>query len=346
MVQKKDSATLVGRALMVLALASTWPFVVNRLWLDLAAIEAIRTGFDATWTTNWSWNAGGRLLPTGRGTDALARPASRAAAQAVRDSIRTRVLELHDATASRLLAHLDYQAGDYVGSSENLATLVYNGAARPWESLGLAKLYESRGQHGLALDVLRLRQGMATPGLLLLASRSLEHGDSDTARRLAALAVEAVPESSEANRLLGHILVLHGTTQDAAERAVQVLTRGVNTDPSNGDLRINLAHALVKAGRYTEALVQLRTAVAQRPLDPTAHLLLGEAYRNQRDFAGAAREYLRCVELDPNQVWAFYGLGRVYAVQERNAEAATAWRHALEIDPTFQPASAALNSLR
>ena len=157
---------------------------------------------------------------------------------------------------------------------------------------------------------------------------------------------EAVPYSPEANLFLGHLLVLHGGSRQSAERAIEILTRGRRVEPDSPERRINLAHAFVEAGRFSEASVALRALVAEEPRNPIVYLLLGEVSRNRGDLVDAAREFSACLDLDPSQLWALYGLGQVYAAGHRNSEAIAVWQRALEIDPSFVAAANALHSVK
>ncbi|MGI8784006.1 MAG: tetratricopeptide repeat protein [Acidobacteriota bacterium] len=78
---------------------------------------------------------------------------------------------------------------------------------------------------------------------------------------------------------------------------------------------VRIASEHLKSGRYDQAIAELKKALARDPRSPTAHMLLGFAYRAQGSYEmiGEAKAELRqALALDPNLHLARFYLARVY----------------------------------
>jgi hypothetical protein len=153
----------------------------------------------------------------------------------------------------------------------------------------------------------------------------------------------------------------------------------VREHPEDVPARVNLAAALLDAGKAKEADDLLSGAVAASPGDPIAHYLLGNAKRQRGDLAAAEAEYRRALSIRPVYPQALINLGLVLAagkdldgaeaafreadrqlggapetkvnlaivmrLRGRTADAAALYREALALDPAFEPAREGLASL-
>jgi tetratricopeptide (TPR) repeat protein len=307
---------------------------------NLAAIAAIKAGADQRWAIRWTWRSGGRLVLDDRvqsSTASEARPS-------ILDPLNTIPSWVRGSMTTRGFAYADLARRDYPAYRTRVASLMAAGQQRPWESMAAAKYDEWTGAHDPAL--VDLRSGATIEDLLHVADRALKNGDADSARRLAGLAYEAAPGSARAAALLGHVLVVHGTSPESIQRAVDVLRAGLTAKPDDVQMRIDYAHALLNARRFDEASVELTAVAGVRPRDPVVHLLMGELLLTRGDLAGAEREYSTSFDLDNGQLWALLGLGRVYAAEGQKERAVASWRRALAIDPGFQAARDALQVSR
>jgi tetratricopeptide (TPR) repeat protein len=316
---------------LIAALASVTPQLCSAMAMNLAGIAAARSGLDQTWTTRWRWNADGQLL-------------LKDVARAASNAVPTRNGWRDDWLPSRARAYQALDRGNFAEYRREIVVLVESRHGRPWEVLALVKLYESSGRHDLAVDVLK-RDGAVTH-LLQVADAAWAEGDGLGARRLAEMAYEAVPESAQVDARLGHILVSSGWDAGSIRNPLVVLEQGLHLDPGNAAMRLDYAHALVDARRYDDAMAHLEIAAAQRPRDPTVHVLRGEVLLNRANLPEAADEYSKALDLDRDLTWALHGLGRVYLAEGRRSEATAALHRALIIDPSFQPARDLLAAIR
>ena len=326
--------TLAAGAMLAFRLSVTLPYFST----NLLAISAVKSGVDERWATRWTWRPQEQLVLDDRQT--ASRPDADHPASDVMGGALSKMAASRGPMLTRMAAYHYLARRDYGAFRERLATLIAARQQRPWESLLAAKYDEANGLHDAALAELR-RSGGARD-LLHLADRALTAGDPSRAQRLAALAYEASPDSARAAALLGHVLAVQGTTPASIERAVEVLRTGLDARPDDVAMRIDYAHALMNAHRYDDAFAEITVAETVRPHDPVLHLLKGELFFVQGNLPAAGREFSASFDLDNRQVWALLGLGRVYAAEGQVDQAAAAWRHALAIDPTFQPARDAL----
>ena len=141
----------------------------------------------------------------------------------------------------------------------------------------------------------------------------------------------------------------------------------VNQQPDNGRARYNLANALLKAGRISDAIPVSQEAIRLRPnhapsyydlgvalqrqkrtaeamdayrtavrLDPdhaSGHLNLGVLLRQSGDIEGAIAEYREALRVVPDHPRACYNLGNALMIQGREEEAVASYREAVRIDP-------------
>jgi tetratricopeptide (TPR) repeat protein len=148
-----------------------------------------------------------------------------------------------------------------------------SGPKRPWELLAAVKRDESSGRHDAAVEA--LRHGFDSEYLIPIASRQLDSGDLANARRVVELAYAAAPDSFAIAALLGHILVLEANPASSG-KALLALERAAARQPDDPAVQCDYAHALINAGRYSDALPHLARAEARQPNDPTIHLMRGD----------------------------------------------------------------------
>lgn len=108
-----------------------------------------------------------------------------------------------------------------------------------------------------------------------------------------------------------------------------------NRWPSREEFYERVAHVLWDSGYAAKALEVYREAVARFPRNATFQFGLGEALVNRHDASDeAAAAYQRAVNLNPNFVDAYAGLGDVQVELGRNEEGLVSYRKALGLNAT------------
>jgi len=112
-------------------------------------------------------------------------------------------------------------------------------------------------------------------------------------------------------------------------------------DANHPRISLNVANALQKSGRFSEAARMLQHALTQTPESVAAHFNLGGVFVAQRRLVEAAQEYRTVLRLQPDLPEAEVMLAQVHDAEGRLDEAEQALRRALALRPDF--AGAALN---
>lgn len=95
---------------------------------------------------------------------------------------------------------------------------------------------------------------------------------------------------------------------------------------------------LLSENKIDQAMVELRTAIAERPNYLPAHFELARAYAIKRDYANAEVELKRVVELSPRNEDAYYFLGYAELEQKRPEQARAAFAQLLKLNPNSDDA--------
>jgi len=100
--------------------------------------------------------------------------------------------------------------------------------------------------------------------------------------------------------------------------------------------------AAFRAGRTDEAIRLLKEAVSENPRDQRLYMVLGAAHIQRREFDDAIAAFERARGIRPDQAPVHYNLGLAYQRAGRPQDAQTAFRAALEVDPSYEKAREAL----
>lgn len=249
--------------------------------------------------------------------------------------------------------------------------------ARAEKSLGLALLQLKKPKDAVAhLKIATELEPKDEKSWLLLG---LAH---DSAEEFAA-AIEAwkkgaaaVPKSATLRHELGMALLEAGKAEEAAKVLVEA-TKLAEQDP---DIRMDAAYALTTAGKFKDAKEQATFAVSLAPDNPNALFNLGSAEAglgNTKaakdalekaieadelhipsllqlgsilsiggDDAGAAKHYLRVLQVEPDNARAKTGLGTSLAkLGTDDAKAQKLLEHAVQVDPKNAQAFALLGDI-
>lgn len=181
--------------------------------------------------------------------------------------------------------------------------------------------------------------GPPTPQLrVALAQMAEAQGKNDEARRLLDQALAQAPNDPL-------VLREYARMEDRAGRmaaAEQFYARALAVNPKDSAARNDLGLCLARAGKLRESAQVLQSAVELNPQKALYRnnlaTVLVELGDTQAAFSQLAAVHQPAV--------AHFNLGQLFAQRGRNAEAATCFQTACQIDPTLQPAQAALARLR
>jgi spermidine synthase len=157
-------------------------------------------------------------------------------------------------------------------------------------------------------------------------------GDLDGAIARYLEAMEASPEDPRFAYYYG----MAASKRDPNE-AIRVLGEVVRADSKLREARIGLASALSQVGRHREARFQLGLLVDQRPDDSAALRMRGDVSALEGDFAAAMQDFLRAVEVDPNDREARAKLAFTYAQTGRTDLALAQYKRLYEQAPEDVP---------
>jgi tetratricopeptide (TPR) repeat protein len=109
-------------------------------------------------------------------------------------------------------------------------------------------------------------------------------------------AIKLDPHHADALNYLGYSYAERGVKID---QALSLTKQAVALKPSNGYYVDSLAWALFKSGLFTEALTEIKRAVALAGDDPVLYEHLGDIYAKLRNLSDAREAWLHALELDP-----------------------------------------------
>jgi tetratricopeptide (TPR) repeat protein len=123
--------------------------------------------------------------------------------------------------------------------------------------------------------------------------------------------------------------------EDKPEKAAAQFRMVIQHAPDSVAGYLNLATALLTAGRPQEAEAPLRKALQLNPLSPVSHITLGDLYTKRGLLPEAEKETLRGIELN-DKLWnAWTNLGDIYVLMGRNHQAISAYRRAVPLIEGF-----------
>jgi TolB-like protein/Tfp pilus assembly protein PilF len=135
--------------------------------------------------------------------------------------------------------------------------------------------------------------------------------------------------------------VLHEYDWDWS-RAEKEYLRGLALNPSSPVGHRYYAEYLTHAGRYPEALAEIRKAQKLDPLSLITHSLVCFVHYHAREYDTAIAECKRVLELDPNFFPARYFFGEAYSGKRLYAQAVSEHQKACDISGNVSMMSAAI----
>lgn len=160
--------------------------------------------------------------------------------------------------------------------------------------------------------------GLAQAHLELGLFFEAPHDTMPKARDFANQALQRDPELPEARIALGVISLMYDWDWDAAAK---VVTANAAWSRTALEMFSCTAHLLQSTGKGPEAEQELRRALVADPLSPILKAELGCGSYYRRKYDNAITENLDALELDPNYIPAYWGLGRAYGQKKQYREA-------------------------
>ncbi len=217
------------------------------------------------------------------------------------------------------------------------------GAAEPpkagVEGLKKAKELADHGRHPEAIEGYKAyltKDPTGNPAVYFYLGKSLfETGDDQGATQAFSKAVELKPDMKWAHFFLGNVL-LRGERYKEASGEFEKET-GLQPDIDKIWFQLGKAYAL--GGEDDKAIAAFEKASAIDPTKSDSYMELAAIYEKRKDKAKAEEMYQKVIAVDPgNAATVFFNLG-VHAWNEnKNKEAAQAFKKSIELDPKYAPA--------
>jgi tetratricopeptide (TPR) repeat protein len=144
-----------------------------------------------------------------------------------------------------------------------------------------------------------------------------------------------------------HYAALAAALGGHLDKAISLLTEGVQTHPHAATLYNNLAVALEAKGRYDEAKVAAEKGVHEEAALPQLHKNLGDLFYHNGQLDEALEAYQRAVKFNERlgaDVWR--KLGNIRLKRNEQEEAVHCWEAALAIEPGDTRLQANLDAVR
>jgi predicted O-linked N-acetylglucosamine transferase (SPINDLY family) len=243
-----------------------------------------------------------------------------AIAQSELDALLERLTTLLEAPDYAQAAHLAAQGLPQHPGSADLLRL---------HSIALRQL----GQRDDAWQALRRAEQLSPDTLEIqcnLASLETAEGQADQAIGRMRAALRRSPGHPMILLILGNALMAAARYAQARE-SFAMATHGA---PAHPGLRLNLAAVELELEHPEQAATHAQEALQIAPQMGAGHAMLGHSHRVRRNYADAARAYLRAEQLEPGVSEHAYHAGLMLEALGRLDDAQAALARALRQDPT------------
>ncbi|MDR2934887.1 MAG: tetratricopeptide repeat protein, partial [Candidatus Adiutrix sp.] len=146
---------------------------------------------------------------------------------------------------------------------------------------------------------------------------------------LAALA----DDGFEADRYYYFLMATYAELNRDDAAALKAMTKAAGLGRGSYQLKLEAARLCSRTGDGRKALKYAMEAMALEPEDPRAHLLTAWLAGSENDRETAEREYLKVLELTPDNPEALYWLGTLYFENRRHQEAEKFFKRLTSADP-------------
>jgi tetratricopeptide (TPR) repeat protein len=223
--------------------------------------------------------------------------------------------------------------GNYDKAIDEYNTLLRNAPRNAQAMLGLAALYEIKGDDRTALVYYQKAKEANIPAAFLAqASHHMKRKETDKAIKVLDEAIKIDPRNISALEMKGRILV----TDKKYKEAVKLFDEVEAINPDAGIvLKVNTYAAMKDTAK---AIEQARKVITKYPNSARGYLLLASVYENQKDYNSAIREVKNGLHADGNDVNALLYLGKLWEINKDYDKAMTAYVDAVRKKPDFVPA--------
>jgi tetratricopeptide (TPR) repeat protein len=122
------------------------------------------------------------------------------------------------------------------------------------------------------------------------------------------------------------------------DKAIEIWNEMLSRDPSNLDVMVSMANALIQKGDLDRAYTVLRDAVKQDPGHLPSQNMLALYHINVGHLDEATRISAQVIARDPKNAEAYFNLGVVYDLQGRYDQALPAFQRSVELRGDFDQA--------
>lgn len=130
---------------------------------------------------------------------------------------------------------------------------------------------------------------------------------------------------------IGYYLTHFQESREVRRKQAEDLAWIAGRNPAITDY--NLALAFTQLGRTDAAIAEYHAAIQENPKFLAAHVNLGNAYAERRDFKKATDAYQEAIRLQPQATMPHQNLARILALQGRHSEATVQFKESLVLDP-------------
>jgi tetratricopeptide (TPR) repeat protein len=169
--------------------------------------------------------------------------------------------------------------------------------------------------------------------LLELSTMEVLAGHENEAISYLKQVLAAEPSNIAAGNQLEQLLIKSGRFDDL----IAELKTLIEKDKTNEILHIRLGNALAAAGKPDQAVDAYKDAANLNQSDPEPHRKIGALKIMQKDFAAAAKEYTRALNINSNSVPDLVALGFCYGQTDDYLQAEAAFVTALALHQLTQP---------
>ena len=235
---------------------------------------------------------------------------------------------------SRLLqSRLEAGEGNLIAAESLLTALLQERPTDPVLHHQMGVYYQKLGlTHGAEKHLAKALQLDPESSLFLneLVQFYIVQEKSDQALETVMNTIPGSERKAVHHELIGEIYFKAGELSEA-ERAYR---QAVQMQPDHLNSHILLTGVYLQSGRLDEALKQLDELLGTRPGLATAHGLKGYIHRVRGQFEEAEREYVRALDLDPQNVSLAHGLASLLAEEDDDLAVALRWaRTARRLNP-------------